>query len=411
MKRLFTILFSVCMIFLFASCSSPSQGNGNGGNVPIYSDNRISITTGDTVLYANMYDNDTAREFMELLPFTLPTIERSGLAKGVHLPEYLGYDETALTREYSLGEIGYWPGGDIAIFYTDTLFEQTIVDVVQIGQIESGVDVFLHYSGSVTIERVQVSDKTYEVTSSELHASVNGADIYGVAYSPVGAGQNLPAVILSHGYGGRYSTNASYASELAKHGYFTYIFDFRGGAPGSNSDGITTEMSIFTEEEDLKAVVRMVQALPYVEEERIYLFGTSQGGLVSAMVAADMQEEIRGLVLLYPAFSLVSDATAMFPSAAEVPDTVHFLWMTVGKVYFEDLFGYDPYADAARYESDVLILHGDRDSIIPLSSSEQAVLEYSSATLRVISGAGHGFGSENETHVLSYTLGYLRAHH
>ena len=409
MKKLIAVLLGLISLLSVSGCDA-GRPNAPASGEEAYGSNEITITAGDTILNAVMYDNDTARAFMDLLPLTLPTIERSGLAKGVHLPEFLPYDEAALTREYSLGEIGYWPGGDIAIFYNDTRFEQTIVDVIQIGKIEQGVELFEQYDGEVTITRTRPEERIFEYERSEMYASVNGAEIYGTAYTPVGAGESMPAVILSHGYGGNYNTNASYSQTFARHGYFAYTFDFRGGSPGSRSDGSTIEMSIFTEEEDLKAVVSMVQSLDAIDKERIFLFGTSQGGLVSAMAAADLQEEICGTILLYPAFSIVDDAREMFSAAENVPDTVDFMWMTVGRAYFENLFGYDPYTDAARYEKEVLILHGDRDGIVPLSASQKAAEYYDSAQLYVIEGAGHGFGGSDQELAESYILRYLREH-
>lgn len=412
MKKLLTVLIAfVLSLCLFVGCTSNNIPDDEPDNSQaVYSDTEIKITAGDTELYATLYDNNTAKEFVKLLPFTLPTIERSGLAKGVHLPENLEYESELLTRNYLLGEIGYWSGGDIAIFYNDTRYEQTIVDVVQIGRIESGVEVFENYSGSVTIERVEKKSMTYEYKTSELFASVNNQKIYGVAYTPIGAGNNMPAIIISHGYGGSYYSNDSFAREFAKLGYFTYTFDFRGGSGGSRSDGNTRQMSIFTEEVDLKAVVAMVQTLEYIDSSRIYLFGTSQGGLVSAMVAADLQNEIRGAMLMYPAFVLVDDAKRRFDSVNEIPDTVQYLGMIVGRTYFENLLDYEPYADISRYSKDVLILHGDRDGLVPLSYSERAAREYSSAELHVISGAGHYFGGTHFNIAFGYVKTYLQTH-
>lgn len=67
-------------------------------------------------------------------------------------------------------------------------------------------------------------------------------------------------------------------------------------------------MSIFTEQADLEAVIRMVQELTFVDEENLFLMGTSQGGAVSAITADASKEEIKGTILLYSAFTLVNYA-------------------------------------------------------------------------------------------------------
>ena len=220
----------------------------------------------------------------------------------------------------------------------------------------------------------------------------------------------MPAVIFSHGFGGRYTTGAPYAEALAERGYVVYCFDFCGGAPGSRSSGSTLEMSVFTEQGDLEAVMEMIRGLDYVNSQELFLMGTSQGGAVSAITAAEHEDQVRGMVLLYPAFILAERANELFQSTDEIPDTYYFMWMDVGRAYFEPLIGYDIYADAAGYEKDILLLHGDQDSIVPLSYSERALEVYPSAELKVIRGAGHGFYGADEQLAVDYILEYLDAH-
>ena len=57
-------------------------------------------------------------------------------------------------------------------------------------------------------------------------------------------------------------------------------------------------MSLFTEQSDLEAVLTMIQEQPYVDRERIVLFGASQGGAVSAVISAAHPEFIRQRALL-----------------------------------------------------------------------------------------------------------------
>lgn len=201
-----------------------------------------------------------------------------------------------------------------------------------------------------------------------------------------------------------------YAEALAEHGYVVYCFDFCGGSSGCRSDGSTLEMSVFTEQADLEAVIAMMQGLEYVDSENLFLMGTSQGGAVSAITGAAHKEEIRGMVLLYPAFLLAERANELFQSVEEIPDTYFFLWMEVGRVYFEPLIGYDIYEEIAAYDRDVLMIHGDADSIVPLTYSERALEVYPSSELKVISGGGHGFYGEDARQVIDYMLEYLEAH-
>ena len=137
--------------------------------------------------------------------------------------------------------------------------------------------------------------------------------------------------------------------------------------------------------------------------------GSSQGGAVSALAGAAQPEAVRGMILLYPAFILADRANELFSSVEEIPDTYYFMWMDVGRAYFEPLIGYDIYEDIAAYDRDVLLIHGDADSIVPLSYSERALEVYPSARLEVISGAGHGFDGEDFALALDYILEYLQA--
>ena len=46
-------------------------------------------------------------------------------------------------------------------------------------------------------------------------------------------------------------------------------------------------------------------------------------------------------MLLYPAFVMVDNANALFSNVEEIPDTYYFMWMDVGRAYFEPLLDYD----------------------------------------------------------------------
>ena len=125
--------------------------------------------------------------------------------------------------------------------------------------------------------------------------------IYGVLYSPEG-GKKAPAVILSHGYNSSYTELTDFAEKLAQNGFYAYCYDFCGGSARSKSSGNSTDMTLYSEMEDLRAVMDMISSLSFIEN--IYLYGESQGGYVSALTAAQLPERIAGEVLLYPALCI-----------------------------------------------------------------------------------------------------------
>jgi len=260
-------------------------------------------------------------------------------------------------------------------------------------------------------EGMQVSGAlTYEYETKELYAQRDENQIYGLLYIPKDAGEKMPAVIFSHGFGGNHQVGAQYAEALARKGYVVYCFDFCGGSPGSRSDGSTLDMSVFTEQADLEAVIHMMQEQTFVDSNNIFLMGTSMGGAVSAITAAAHEEEIQGAILLYPAFVLVDDAQGRFDSVEDIPDSFCHVWMTVGHVFAENLLDYDIYEAISAYQKDVLLIHGDADDIVPLSYSERAAEVYDSARLEVLPGAGHGFSGEDARQAIDWILEYLNTH-
>ena len=256
----------------------------------------------------------------------------------------------------------------------------------------------------------QEEPMTYTYQTETLYAQRDGNQIYGVAYIPQNVGEKLPAVIFSHGFGGSYHNGTGYAEQLAKRGYFVYCFDFCGGSYGSRSEGDVLDMSIFTEQADLEAVLAMITSREDVDSEAIFLAGASQGGAVSAITAAANPDAVRGMILLYPAFVIVDDAKARFGRVEDIPDSYNMMGMRIGRAYAEKLLDYDFYEVISDYEKDVLIIHGDADGLVPLSYSQRAVEVYPSATLEVLPGAGHGFYGEDDRRAVQLALEYLDSH-
>ena len=57
--------------------------------------------------------------------------------------------------------------------------------------------------------------ETYAYETQELWAQRDENRIYGLIYIPQNAGEEMPAVIISHGFGGSHRSGAQYAQALA----------------------------------------------------------------------------------------------------------------------------------------------------------------------------------------------------
>ncbi len=93
----------------------------------------------------------------------------------------------------------------------------------------------------------------------------------------------LPAVIFLHGFGGSKNDVSAFAENLAKNGYCTFTYSMRGQG---ESTGYSNLMSR-AEMEDLLQFIEFVKNEKTVNRDRIGLAGSSQGGILSLMAAAN----------------------------------------------------------------------------------------------------------------------------
>lgn len=257
--------------------------------------------------------------------------------------------------------------------------------------------------------RESLLQKKYQVLEQDWNINQDGVNIYGRLYLP----KNLPgkkkAVILSHGLAGNYRDVTKYAQYLAGQGYVAYAFDYPGGAKNGCSTGVgQLNMSIFTEEQNLKTVLNAVRNRSDVDRYQVSLLGESQGGAVSAMLASKYPKEVKSLILLYPAFSITDYAQAAFKSINRVPDTLNLFGFTVGKNYFAKLFNYDLLKSATKYNGPVLIMHGTDDIIVPETYSEKANKKFKHSKLYIFKHAGHDFNGKYVTRANRLITDFLK---
>ena len=236
--------------------------------------------------------------------------------------------------------------------------------------------------------------------------------IRGILLKPQHKGP-LPTVIVSHGFGSNTFASMHFARRFAAAGFAAVCFDFCGSGRGK-SDGASTDMSILTQQEDLAAVLDHVQTLDFVDISRVVLAGCSQGGLVSALLAAQRAADVHRLILYYPAFSIPDDARrgrmlGRRFDPEHLPDTMSILAIRLGARYALDARKIDPFREISAYSRPVLICHGTADHIVPIHYSQRAAEVYQNAKFNAIPHGGHGFLLRGFGAAMDASLAFLQA--
>lgn len=215
----------------------------------------------------------------------------------------------------------------------------------------------------------------------------------------------FPMVIFSHGFNGSGDDFTEYAKVLTENKIGACIFDFCGGSLRSKSDLTTTEMTVFTEKEDLFAVIDFVEKQPTTQS--IFLFGASMGGLVSALCAEEYVDKIQGMILLYPALCVADDWNRRFPNIEKIPDIYNAWEVPLEKGFFETLHNFNIFEHIGSFGKDTLIMHGDEDNIVPLEYSQNANKIYKNSKLKIFHGEGHGFSDIGTVQTINMLLNFI----
>jgi cephalosporin-C deacetylase-like acetyl esterase len=234
----------------------------------------------------------------------------------------------------------------------------------------------------------------------EVHCTNHkNQNIFGKLYLPHNGQAKKPIAILAHGYNSSFHETEAYAQTLAMNGIAAYIFDFCGGAVKSRSEGKTTEMSVFTEADDVAAIVETVKTWDFVDTDRMALLGCSQGGLVAAIASSQMPEAFKAVVLVYPALMIAEHAVNVHPKEAITSETgVEVMGMPLSHIYYDQLVGYKVFDEMKKYQGNVMIVYGDKDPIAAGDYMERARQTYRSCEVNVVPNGAHGFPA-SITHV------------
>lgn len=249
----------------------------------------------------------------------------------------------------------------------------------------------------------------------------NDMQIRGMQYFPDGEPKKIkyPAIIVSHGFTGNYVSTADYCRAFAQMGYAAFSFNFCGGGRNDEdsslkSEGESTKTSIFTEVEDLTAVKDYVKELPYVDETNLILAGVSQGGLVSGLTAAKCKDEIKKLIMIYPALCIPDHARRGCLGGSQydindVPEIIDCMKTQLGKIFHDTVVSMDVFLELRAYKGPVLILQGLVDETVNYSYAIRAKESYEKGQcrLQLIRNAGHNLSEKQKESAIASIRQFL----
>lgn len=200
----------------------------------------------------------------------------------------------------------------------------------------------------------------------------DGVRVHGWYLPP--PGEPRWTVLLAHGNGGNISHRLDRTLFLqSKLGAAVLLFDYRGYG---KSEGSPDEEGTYR---DARAAHRWLVEDKRVAADSLVLFGESLGSAVALDLA--LSRPCRALVLESPFASIPAMARAVYPFLP--------LWPLVRTRY-------DNEAKVPRLAVPLLVLHGDRDEVVPLAQGRR-VFEAAPEPKRffTIPGAGH-----NDTYIV-----------
>lgn len=220
-----------------------------------------------------------------------------------------------------------------------------------------------------------------------------------------------PTVVLVHGGGVTREEGgffARLATGLAEAGLPSLRFDFRAHG---ESEGRSEDLTMAGVANDIRAAI--AHAREMTGSGPVSLISASFSGGVSTVVTAQCPGQVRRLVLFNPLLDYKKrfiddkpewDADQITEEAgrrlAARGYLEHSPTFGLGRALLNEVFYLDSRRALDRLTAPVLIVHGTKDTFVPIDSSRAAVTQASSnpAQLIEIDGAQHGFAVHDDPH-------------
>jgi hypothetical protein len=138
-----TFILAVSLVLAGKSTSgSASSVNPEQGSSKRIHNMKINIKIGGKIVTGSLVNNETARDFVSVLPLNVSMKDLFGREKYATLPKALS-EKGPRTKSYEVGDIAYWsPAHDVAIFYRQDGESIPSPGIIPIAKIDAGTEAF-----------------------------------------------------------------------------------------------------------------------------------------------------------------------------------------------------------------------------------------------------------------------------
>jgi len=209
--------------------------------------------------------------------------------------------------------------------------------------------------------------------------------------------QPAPGVVFFHGFtGDRMESHWMFVKcsrALAQAGVASLRFDFYGSG---ESDGEFREMTLSREIADGRGAVTILRGQTGIDPERVGLLGLSMGGAVAATLAPSVQAKA---VVLWSALAhtarlrdLIKQSVRKIPGK---PAAMEYDAREINPRFIEDALKVEPIRHLARYKGPTLIIHPEKDEVVPASHARDffQAAGAEAKEVAIIAGADHVYTS------------------
>lgn len=218
----------------------------------------------------------------------------------------------------------------------------------------------------------------------------------------------FPAVVMNHGHGGGRQEGGGFtklAKALADAGIMTIRMDFPGSGDSKES---FTEGYLSNMISDSNASLAYMLANFPADPNRLGILGYSMGGRIALTIAETPGNPYKAVGLLAPSAN-PGKGLALFLAGSEAEferlyaeastdkgyadyTTIYGQKQKLSKRWFDELLASSPLETISNYTGAMLVVHGDKDTVILPAEDEAVVKAYPKASIVLVPNADHGYG-------------------